>query len=174
MRRDDDLAVADFAVHCREIGVKSVVQLSVFHRANVAEALAACGIGVKTVRVPKALDYGTGYELSQWAMSFFRSRLASMGAKWLPDLIFSSDDHLTTGMFAAFYEAGIRIPEDVKLVTLANLDYGPVFPRPLTRMEFDTSEIGKAMTDSILSYLQTGEFPQGIVVGPKYVRGETL
>ena len=134
----------------------------------------AAGIEVRTWRVPKALDYGTGYELSQWAMSFFRSRFASKGATWLPELIFSSDDHLTTGMLAAFYEAGIRIPDDVQLVTLSNLDYGPVFPRPLTRMEYDTSAIGKTMTGSILSYLQTGEFPQGIVVGPKYVRGETF
>ena len=174
VRRNDDLAVADFAAHCREAGVKSVVQISVFNRANVAEALTAVGIEVRTFRVPKTLDYGTGYELSQWAMSLFRSRLASMGAKWLPDLIFSSDDHLTTGMFAAFYEAGIRIPENVKLVTLANLDYGPVFPRPLTRMEYDTSAIGKTLTECVLSYLRTGEFPRGVVVGPRYVRGETF
>ncbi len=174
VRRDDDSAVADFAAHCREAGVKSVAQVSVFNRANVAAALTASGIEVRTWRVPKALDYGTGYELSQWAMSFFRARLASRGAKGLPELIFSSDDHLTTGMLAAFYEVGVRIPGDVRLATLANIGYGPVFPLPLTRMEFDTSEIGKAMTGSILSYLQTGEFPQGIVVGPKYVRGETF
>ncbi|MBP5544350.1 MAG: substrate-binding domain-containing protein [Kiritimatiellae bacterium] len=174
VRRNDDAAVADFAAHCREAGVKSVAQISVFNRANVAAALSAAGIEVRTWRVPRALDYGTGYELSQWAMSFFRARLASRGAKGLPELIFSSDDHLTTGMLAAFYEAGVRIPGDVRLATLANIGYGPVFPLPLTRMEFDTSEIGKAMTGSILSYLQTGEFPQGIVVGPKYVRGETF
>jgi DNA-binding LacI/PurR family transcriptional regulator len=174
VRRNDDLAVADFAAHCREAGVKSVAQISVFNRANVAEALAAYGIEVKTFRVPKTLDYGTGYELSQWAMSLFRSRLASMGARWLPELIFSSDDHLTTGMFAAFYEAGIRIPDDVKLVTLANLDYGPVFPRPLTRMEYDTSTIGKTLTECVLSYLRTGDCPKEVVVGPRYVRGETF
>ena len=174
VRRNDDLAVADFAAHCREAGVKSVAQISVFNRANVAKALTAYGIEVRTFRVPKTLDYGTGYELSQWAMSFFRSRLASRGAKGLPELIFSSDDHLTTGMLAAFYEAGVRIPGDVRLATLANIGYGPVFPRPLTRMEFDTSEIGKMLTDGILSYLQSGDFPQDIVVGPRYVRGETF
>ena len=174
VRRDDDLAVADFAAHCREAGVRRVAQISVFNRANVAAALASCGIAVKTFRVPKELDYGTGYKLSQWAMSFFRSRLASKGAKWLPELIFSSDDHLTTGMLAAFYEAGVRVPEDVRLVTLANIGYGPVFPLPLTRMEFDTAEIGEKLTKGILSYLRSGEFPQGVVVGPEYVRGETF
>lgn len=174
VRRDDDLAVADFAAHCREAGVKSVAQISVFNRANVAAALSAAGIEVRTWRVPKTLDYGTGYELSQWAMSLFRSRLASKSAKWLPELIFSSDDHLTTGMLAAFYEAGIRIPGDVKLVTLANLDYGPVFHLPLTRMEYDTSAIGKTLTECVLSYLRTGDFPNDVVVGPKYVKGETF
>lgn len=168
------VCAAVFAAHCREVVVKSVLQLSVFNRANVAEALAACGIAVKTFRVPKTLDYGTGYELSQWAMSLFRSRLASKGAKWLPELVFSSDDHLTTGMLAAFYEAGIRIPVNVKLVTLANLDYGPVFHLPLTRMEYDTSAIGKTLTECVLSYLRTGDFPKDVVVGPEYVRGETF
>ena len=71
-----------------------------------------------------------------------------------------------------FYEFGI--PEDVRLVTLANLDYGPVFSRPLTRMEYDASAIGKMLTDGILSYLCTGDFPQNVVVGPRYVRGETF
>ncbi len=174
VRRDDDLAVADFAAHCREAGVKSVAQISVFNRANVAAALSAAGIEVRTWRVPRALDYGTGYELSQWAMSFFRARLASRGAKGLPELIFSSDDHLTTGMLAAFYEVGVRIPGDVRLATLANIGYGPVFPLPLTRMEFDTSEIGEAVTECVLSYLRTGDFPTDVVVGPKYVRGETF
>ena len=174
VRRDDDLAVADFAAHCREEGVKTVAQISVFNRANVAAALTASGIEVRTWRVPKALDYGTGYELSQWAMTFFRSRLATRGAKWLPELIFSSDDHLTTGMLAAFYEAGIRVPADVRLVTLANNDYGPVFHLPLTRMEYDTSAIGEKLTDCILSYLSTGEFPKDVVVGPEYIKGETF
>ena len=174
VRRNDDAAVADFAAHCREAGVKSVAQISVFNRANVAAALSAAGIEVRTWRVPRALDYGTGYELSQWAMSFFRARFASRGAKGLPELIFSSDDHLTTGMLAAFYEAGIRIPVNVKLVTLANLDYGPVFHLPLTRMEYDTSAIGKTLTECVLSYLRNGDFPTDVVVGPKYVRGETF
>ena len=174
VRRDDNLAMADFVAHCRETGVKSVTQISVFNRFDVAEALAACGIEVRTIRVPKSMDFAIGYELSQWAMSLFRSRLASRGAKWLPELIFSSDDHLTTGMVVAFYEAGIRIPEAVKLVTLANTGYGPVFSRPLTRMEYDGSAIGKTLTDCILSYLRTGDFPQNVVVGPRYVRGETF
>jgi DNA-binding LacI/PurR family transcriptional regulator len=77
-------------------------------------------------------------------------------------------------MIAAFYEAGIRIPEDVRLVTLANTGYGPVFSRPLTRMEYDGSAIGKTLTECILSYLRTGDFPQNVVVGPRYVRGETF
>ena len=174
VRRDDNLAIADFVAHCRETGVKSVTQISVFDRFNIEKPLATCGVEVRTIRVPKAQDFATGYELSQWAISRFRSCFASKGTKWLPELIFSSDDHLTTGMIAAFYEAGIRIPEDVKFVTLANLDYGPVFSRPLTRMEYDASAIGKTLTDCILSYLRAGDFPQNVVVGPRYVRGETF
>ena len=47
----------------------------------------------------------------------------------------------------------MRIPDDVYAVTLANRGFGPVYPRTLTRFEFDPVATGKAAVDNILARL---------------------
>lgn len=171
---DSNRAIPDFAAHCREAGIGSVMQISVFRRADATAALAEAGIAVKNFRVPKELDFGTGYELAVWSRDFFARKLAAKGRKWLPDLIYFNDDHLTTGALTVFHELGIRVPDDVRVVTWANKGYGPVFAKPLTRMEMDNPAFGEKLADCVQTYLRTGVLPEGEVVGPKYIRGETF
>ncbi|MBR0055888.1 MAG: hypothetical protein IJP66_01030, partial [Kiritimatiellae bacterium] len=61
-----------------------------------------------------------------------------------------------------------------RVATWANRDYGPSFLKPLTRMEMDNAAIGATLADCVLQCLRTETFPQGVVVGPKYVTGETF
>ena len=70
--------------------------------------------------------------------------------------------------------AGVRIPEDVRVVTWANRDLSPAYVKPLTRMELDSAAIGERFAGCVLEYLSTGTFPKDVIVGPKYVRGETF
>ncbi len=174
VRRDNARAVPDFAAHCREAGIRSVTQIAVFRRADAAAALAKDGVAVRTFRVPKELEFGTGYELAEWSRDFFARTLGAKGKAWLPDLLFFNDDHLTTGALTVFHELGIRVPGDVRVVTWANKNYGPVFAKPLTRMEMDTAAIGEKLAECVQTYLSTGSFPAGLAIGPKYIRGETF
>ena len=48
----------------------------------------------------------------------------------------------------AFAEAGLRVPEDVKVVTVANRNNVPFFPKALTRMEWDQSANGARISMS--------------------------
>ena len=171
---DTDRAIPDYAAHCREAGVRSVTQISVFRRADATAVLEEGGIEVRTANVPKGMEFGTGYELAVWARDFFARTLAAKGRKWLPELLYFNDDHLTTGALTVFHELGIRVPDDVRVVTWANKDYGPLFAKPLTRMEMDNAAIGEKLADCVQTYLRTGVFPEGEVVGPKYIRGETF
>jgi hypothetical protein len=41
-------------------------------------------------------------------------------------------------------------------------------------MEMDNMAAGATLAKCVLEYLSTGKFPQGVVVGPKYFRGETI
>ena len=68
----------------------------------------------------------------------------------------------------------MKIPHDVRVVTWANRDYGPVSLVPLARMEMDCESLGKAVASAVLEFLRTGEFPPGVAIGPRYVRGESF
>ena len=94
----------------------------------------------------------------------------------LPELVFFDDDFLAMGALAAMLHAGVRIPEDVGFVALANRfgGSGMAFAVPITRMEVDSHADGRILSDAVLSYLGNGDFPSGIIVGPKYVKGGTL
>ena len=68
----------------------------------------------------------------------------------------------------------VHFPDDVRLATISNRDYGPTYIQPLSRIESDNAAVGAALAVAVLTYLRTGTFPQGVVVGPKYERGTTL
>ena len=164
-----DLALADFVAHCRESGVKSALEVSVWREGiEVSSALKRIGVDVETLRVPLDAATRTAYGLAKWAADEFLKRKA------LPELVFFQDDHLAAGALLAFGERGIKTPHDVRVVTWANRDYGPVSLRPFTRMEMDVAAFGEKVAACVLECLRTGVFPKNMVVGPKYVRGETF
>ena len=70
--------------------------------------------------------------------------------------------------------AGLKVPEDIRLVTFANKRLGPVYPRELTRMEFDAREAGEVLSAAVLEYLETGVYPMNSVVRPIWIEGETM
>lgn len=174
--RRNDLAHPDFAAHCREAGIKQAMQVRVWHGIDISGALGEAGIPVATWRVPRRPDGSvhTAMTLSNWGMEAFTRRLAEKGRSWLPDLLFFDDDYLATGALMALANGGVRMPEDVRVASWANREYGPVSAKPLARMEMDNMAAGATLAKCVLEYLSTGKFPQGVVVGPKYFRGETI
>lgn len=171
IRMRNDLALGDFAEHCREAGVKKAMQVKVWREGlDVASALERAGVRVETLQVPAAENPPwRGYTLAQWAAKAFARR-----AKALPELVFFQDDHLATGALLALAAAGVEIPRDVKIVTWANRNYGPVSLVPLTRMEMDCESIGHAVAAGVLECLRSGKLPPGIAIGPRYVRGDSF
>ena len=166
----NDLALGDFVAHCREAGVRHVMQVKVWRDGlDVAPALKRAGVHVDTLCVPGPEKKWKGYGLAQWAAKAFSDRARSQ-----PELVFFQDDHLASGALLALAAAGVAIPRDVKVVTWANRDYGPVSLVPLTRMEMDCEALGKTVASAVLECLRTGELPPGVAIGPRYVRGESF
>ncbi len=174
VRRDDYAALTPFLARCRETGVRRVVQVMGFPCADLADPLGKADICVETMRYPCWREEDLSRHLTDWTIEAFGRRFAKEGRNWLPDLFFFNDDHIATGGLLALTAAGVRIPEDVRVASWANRDYGPSFLKTLTCMEMDNDAIGNTIADSVLELLQTGSFPQGVVVGPKYIQGETL
>ena len=170
IRIRNDLALGEFVEHCRRAGVKQVMQVKVWRNGlDIAPALKRIGVNVTTLKVPPSKDEWKGFSLANWAAAEFTQRAAS-----LPKLVFFQDDHLTTGALLALAKAGVEIPRDVRIVSWANRDYGPVSLVPLTRMEMNCKAAGETVASSVLEYFHTGKFPAGVVIGPQYIRGESF
>ena len=89
------------------------------------------------------------------------------------DLVFSSDDYLTSGILPVLLESGLRIPEDVKLVTFRNKGGGPAFTKSFACIENDPKVRGENVAEDILRWFKTGKMALSDRV-LTYVRGETF
>ena len=172
---DRNAAVADFVNRCRSAGIRSVLQIcSEPGETDAVPDLKKAGIDADEVVIRYPLDTETVAEdCARLALDWFERRL-SKGKGWLPDLIFFADDIQTAGALVALQHHGVRIPEDMRLVTWANRGLGPVFWRSLSRMEMDPAAQGRAVAGYALSYLRGKGFPANAAIGPRFIDGETF
>lgn len=178
--RRDDLCLPDFLAHCREREVGSVLQVTaLLNGPDIAATFMAAGIRVEDWRIAPPNGKIDPRGISQLAADEFARRLAGewrpvAGRRPLPDLIFFRDDHLASGAMLALADAGVHVPQDVRVVTWANREDPLASMVPLTRMERDNAAIGARIAECVLDYLRTGVFPQGVAIGPRYIRGGSL
>lgn len=164
-------AVPEFVRACVKKGVRSVVQFLYDEGGfDVAEMLAMPGIGCTTIRIPRYRNpfgmYDGGYK---YVMSYLRKTHGK-----LPDVLLFTDDHLAQGGVLALMERGIRVPEDVRVVTHANRGLGPYWIKPLTRLEMDPVAQGAAVSKAVLDYFKTRSLPSDIVLGSEWRLGKTF
>lgn len=170
IRLHREAVVSDFVLHCRVAVVKRVLQVGQIPADTQAvKALRGAGVEAEEWVIPP-LDGIRPECVERAAMEAFDSRLAQ-GTGWLPDVLFFSDDYVARGAITALYEHGVRIPDDVRVVTWANRGNGPVMRLPFTRMEMDPISHGETIARCVVSYLKDGGFPEGVCVGPRYVVG---
>jgi DNA-binding LacI/PurR family transcriptional regulator len=91
-----------------------------------------------------------------------------------PDVILFTDDYAAQGGLIALKALGLRIPEDVAVVTHANKGHGPFWEKPLTRLEMDPVAHGKTLAAAIAGYLRGEPFPQNLRLGSVWREGETF
>ena len=180
-----NLANADFAAACKAQGVKEVVEVY-WHKlmCDVAPALKKVGIRVKKIKVPVDESEGRligvkragrlAFERLMGRGGFLTQRSRGAEEQRSGVVYFIADDYLTTGALLALSYAGLKVPEDVWLATWANAGLGPDYARPLSRMELDPYKAGEAVAKAMLAYLADGAFPPNVVVGPKWMKGETM
>ncbi len=176
---DHNLATAEFAAACASAGVGEVVQVG-WLREEICDASSALkAVGIRSTKICLDPDLSTPMlaAVERTGYDAFRRMVADgrLGRAQRPDTVyFISDDYLARGALTAILQAGLRIPEDVRLAVWANKGLGPVYSRQFSRMEMDPSEAGRTVADAVLGYLRDGEYPSGTVIGPKWIRGETF
>lgn len=154
---DKDKTLREFARWCVEAGVRTVGQ--VFFGGNYLDASAAlseAGVKVHGIRIsPDWSGYIGPGAVQQAALDSFSRKLAS-GRRGMPDLLFFTDDYLCAGAVMAMAYGGVRIPEDVRVASIANMGLGPILPFPAPLIAYDWRRYGAAMAEAAMSYLRTG------------------
>jgi DNA-binding LacI/PurR family transcriptional regulator len=94
------------------------------------------------VAMPEPLIAGwgadDGYEIGR--------RLVREG---LPSAVFAANDQLALGMLHAFWEAGVRVPQDVALVGFDDETGSAHYPPPLTTVRQGFTELGRVAVASL-------------------------
>jgi DNA-binding LacI/PurR family transcriptional regulator len=99
---------------------------------------------------------------------------AAMPRTSIPEIFLFWNSFFTQGAIMAFLANGIKIPEDVKVVTLSNTGVGPVYIKPFTRFEIDPADAGQKIGDFALAVLAKKRKPNPPQIVPQYVFGETF
>lgn len=151
--------------HLREVGCRSVgvfwcgysrysPRKEVIDR--MSQVAKACGLECRPEWLPYFegdLQEKTGYELF---MEFWRQSER-------PDGIIVSDDILCRGLLRAVLHLGIRLPEDLRLVSMANRGVEFPYHLPVTRFEYNPLAQAKAAVAMMMTLIQ-GKVPEQPVV----------
>lgn len=166
-------AVEDFADDCARIRVTSVCCLGFGgdEWLNPEPALARRGISVEKRVFPKGYMFKDLESVQRAARTMLERR---MEQGRLADVLFFMDDYVAFGALPLLLERGIRIPEDVRVVTQYNHGFGPVVGKSLARIEADFRMYGDELGSAAVDWFRTGRFRDIGHFSPRYVRGETF
>lgn len=172
IRFSAETAITHFVRHCVRAGVKRVteVRFEGNETPDASQALEAKGIKSGWITVPRMDGLGRyeGIERSAYNMFMGLPRTS------FPDVFLFWDDFVAQGALTAFLGRGLRIPGDVKVVSLSNRGLGPVYSEALTRFECDAAEAGEKVAAFALALLAKGRLPPPPAITPHYVFGRTF
>ena len=173
VRYDSTEAAGKLAKAAVRAGAKTVMQVGFSPFDDVYAALETSGMKVSrwNIQLPKG---GKKPETAAFAAhEAFATRL-SKSWTWFPDLNYFSDDYACVGALAAFAEAGVKVPVDVRIATWSNAGNNPVFAKELTRTEMDPEADAAKLATALLAHLEGHPvaFPQ--IFGPTFRKGATL
>lgn len=163
-----DAAAREFAPLLEKQGVRTLMEVGAEAFADAKAAVESVGIGYSSWVIP-ARDGSwqpEGTELA--AMEAFSRRLAK-GRTWLPDVLYFSDDYTASGALKSLMSAGVRIPDDVRVITWSNRGNGPVFPFPVDYVQLDPRADGRQVAE--LCGLRKEKGRGSATIDSRYVRG---
>lgn len=164
-----------FVDDCVRAGIRSVMWLAHSEKSgfNPCTALERAGIAVERLFAwRKSIGYDIG--LRQFVELGRDCMIERMKKGPLCDLLFVADDHLALGAIPVLLEGGVRIPEDLKLVTQYNKGFGLVLTKSLSRIECDPAATAVEYAHGIVEWIRTGRFPELKAPVSSYVRGDTF
>jgi LacI family transcriptional regulator len=129
------------------------------------DALAAAGISVPDSYVVHATDDATGYEAAR--------RLLSLKPR--PDGVFGYNDPTAAGAMKAILEAGVSIPDDIKVIGVGNVHYSDLLRVPLSTIDQDSAAIGLQAAEILVKAITSKRrrAPQTVILEPTLIARES-
>jgi LacI family transcriptional regulator len=89
----------------------------------------------------------------------------------IPDGVFCYNDPVAIGAIRAICEAGLRIPQDIKVVGAGNVHYSDVLAVPLTTVDQGTVQTGKQAAELLMEQIgaKRRPRPRKILIAPRLV-----
>lgn len=174
--RCDHTAEVAFLDHCLNAGVRRILQVRFenWRGPDLSHQFRQHSMLVESLEMPLPHTFDKLDVVCRESFKAMSDRLTN-GRRKLPDLIFFADDFIARGGLWAIVSAGLRIPDDVAVVTMANSGFLPCFPKRLTRLENDTLGNAQIVVRQALRYLHGKRDSVGVaVLDRQYVRGETF
>jgi DNA-binding LacI/PurR family transcriptional regulator len=167
---DTGPAAADFAGHCRRRKIRRVMIVAKWRGdgAGIQAALAAEGIAAEVMVVRAKVCVFRGESIERSVFDAFSRRFAREGKSWLPEVLYFTDDFACYGAMNAMLTHAVRVPEDVRVATVANRGSLRAYKTSLTRIEYDLRDMGDAAAGILLSYLRSGVFTENAAVRPVF------
>ena len=165
---------SDFAAHCKEAGIRSVLEVSFAKDSpSAVSVLRRVGVKVSTLKIRETLDFRFSGHVRRAGLAA-AEKLLSKGLNALPDLIYFADDYLAAGALISFARHGVRLPEDVRIVSLATKGFEPVWWQELTRIEWDWFAQGEDIARQIIGLLESRTGSIIAKMSPAYIVGDTF
>src|SRR6516225_3583956 len=149
----DDEAIGRLATqHLIERGCRRIAHIAgppltpgVGRLKGYRDALASAGIVVPDSYVVHATDDASGYLAAR--------QLLALEPR--PDAIFGYNDPTAAGAMKAILEAGIAIPEEVKVIGVGNVHYSDLLRVPLSTIDQSSTAIGQQAADMLIKSISS-------------------
>lgn len=166
-------AISYFADHCAKAGVKHVVQVRFEGNETLDAGPALAERGIESSWMTVSREKGGKARFDGVVRCAYEAFVA-IPRRELKELYLFWNSFLAQGAIMAFLAYDIRLPEDVKVVSLSDTGVGPVYCKSITCFELDPIEAGERVSDFVLDILAKGRIPRPPIISPKYIIGATF
>lgn len=170
-------ALVDLALECRKKGISRVLLVKTKEdNFRFADIFASQGIETELLQIGPDVPTKSGEivgSLASASASAIFARLSKPGSL-RPDLIYLADDGFAEGCLWQLTVMGLKVPEDIRVVTFANKGNVPYFIKPLARIEEDLVSDAHMLSRAIIRFLKTRVFKMVVLSSSRFVSGSTF
>ncbi len=169
----DDEAIGRLATgHLIERGCRRIAHIAGPHNnpgvgrlKGFRDTLAEAGIPLPESYVVHASDDASGYEVTR--------RLLALDPA--PDAIFGYNDPTAAGAMKAILEAGLSIPDAVKVIGAGNVHYSDLLRVPLSTVDQNSTSIGNQAAEILMKSIgaKRRKPPTTVVIQPQLIVRES-